>query len=317
MIRKSLGLFLLGVAAGTAAYGQRTLNLPQKDDTPKAFAWSFDGDGGYIGVQTQEVTRDNFAKFGLKDVRGVAVEKVMEKSPAESAGIRTGDVIVKFNGDEVTSVRKLTRLIGEVDPDHQATLTVLRDGREQNITVTVGKRPATELSNGNFEFNMPQMGNMKLPDLKNMPQLQNMPDFQDMPDLQNMPNGQFRSFSLPNGQGWSWSSVQGGRQIGASITPLTKQLADHFRVDSGVLVTEVRENSPAAKAGLRAGDIILKAGGRTIMNQGDLVRAVNDKKDGEVQLTIDRDGSRQTISVTPEAAKDANSIFQNGGNDID
>ena len=48
----------------------------------------------------------------------------MEKSPAESAGIRTGDVIVKFNGDEVTSVRKLTRLIGEVDPDHQATLTV-------------------------------------------------------------------------------------------------------------------------------------------------------------------------------------------------
>ena len=65
MIRKSLALFLLGVAAGTAAYGQQTLNLPQRDDTPKAFAWSFDGDGGYIGVQTQEVTRDNFAKFGL------------------------------------------------------------------------------------------------------------------------------------------------------------------------------------------------------------------------------------------------------------
>jgi serine protease Do len=317
MIRKSLGLFLLGVAAGTAAYGQQTLNLPQNDDTPKAFAWSFDGDGGYIGVQTQEVTRDNFAKFGLSNVRGVAVEKVMEKSPAESAGIRAGDVIVKFNGDEVTSVRKLTRLIGEVDPDHQAALTVLRDGREQNITVRVGKRPASELSNGNFEFNMPQMGNMKLPDLKNMPQLQNMPDFQNMPDLQNLPNGQFRSFSLPDGQGWSWSSFQGGRQIGVGITPLTKQLADHFRVDSGVMVTEVRENSPAAKAGLRAGDIILKAGGRTIMNQTDLVRAVNDKKDGEVQLTIDRDGNRQTISVTPEAAKDGNSIFQSVDDGID
>jgi len=317
MIRKSLALFLLGVAAGTAAYGQQTLNLPQKDDMPKAFAWSFDGDGGYIGVQTQEVTRDNFAKFGLSDVRGIAVEKVMEKSPAESAGIRAGDVIVKFNGDEVTSVRKLTRLIGEVDPDHQATLTVLRGGREQNITVTVGKRPASELSNGNFQFNMPQMGNMKLPDLKNLPQLQNMPDFQNIPDLQNLPNGQFRSFSLPNGQGWSWSSVQGGRQIGAGITPLTKQLADHFRVDSGVLVTEVRENSPAAKAGLRAGDIILKAAGRTIMNQTDLVRAINDKKDGDVQLMIDRGGARQTLSVTPEAAKDGNSIFQDDNDNID
>jgi S1-C subfamily serine protease len=83
------------------------------------------------------------------------------------------------------------------------------------------------------------------------------------------------------------------------------------------MVTEVRENSPAAKAGLRAGDIILKAGGRTIMNQTDLVRAVNDKKDGEVQLMIDRGGSRQTISVTPEAAKDGNSIFQSGDDGVD
>jgi serine protease Do len=310
MIRKSLALFLLGVAAGTAAYAQQSVAPTPKDNAPKAFAWTFDGDGGYIGVQTQEVTRENFSKFGLRDVRGVAVEKVVDKSPAQAAGIQAGDVIVKFDGEEVTSARKLTRLIGEVDPDHQANLTVLRGGREQTITVTVAKRPRPEFNNGNFQFDMPDMGSMKMPDLKNLPQLQNMPDFQNMPDLQNMPNGQFRSFSLPNGQGWSWSSVQGGRQIGAGVTPLTKQLAEHFRVDSGVMVTEVRENSPAAKAGLRAGDIILKAGGRTIMNQADLVRALDEKKDGDIQLTIDRNGSRQTISVTPEAAKDGNSFFQ-------
>jgi enamine deaminase RidA (YjgF/YER057c/UK114 family) len=261
MIRKSLALFLLGVAAGTAAYAQQSVAPTPKDNAPKAFAWTFDGDGGYIGVQTQEVTRENFSKFGLRDVRGVAVEKVVDKSPAQAAGIQAGDVIVKFDGEEVTSARKLTRLIGEVDPDHQANLTVLRGGREQTITVTVAKRPRPEFNNGNFQFDMPVMGSMKMPDLKNLPQLQNMPDFQNMPDLQNMPNGQFRSFSLPNGQGWSWSSVQGGRQIGAGVTPLTKQLAEHFRVDSGVMVTEVRENSPAAKAGLQAGDIILKAGG--------------------------------------------------------
>jgi hypothetical protein len=201
-------------------------------------------------------------------------------------------------------------LVGEVDPEHQATLTVLRGGREQNITVTIGKRPMPEFNNGNFQINMPDMGNMKLPDLKSLPQMQNLPDFQNMPDLQNMPNGQFRSFSLPDGQGWAWSSVPGGRQIGIGITPLTKQLAEHFRVDSGVMVTEVRENTPAAKAGLRAGDIILKAGGRTVMNQADLMRALDEKKDGDIQLTIDRNGSRQTISVTPEPAKGGNSLFQ-------
>src|SRR4051812_38831893 len=310
MIRKSLALFLLSVAAATAAYSQQTLDPSSRGDAPKAFAWSFDGDGGYLGVETQEVTRENFSKFGLRDVRGVAVEKVADKSPAQAAGIQAGDVIVKFNGEDVTSARKLTRLVGEVDPEHQATLTVLRGGREQNITVTIGKRPMPEFNNGNFQINMPDMGNMKLPDLKSLPQMQNLPDFQNMPDLQNMPNGQFRSFSLPNGQGWAWSAVQGGRQIGAGVTPLTKQLAEHFRVDSGVMVTEVRENSPAAKAGLHAGDIILKADDRTIMNQADLVRAINDKKEGEIRLTIDRNGSRQTISVTPEAAKDGNSLFQ-------
>jgi len=311
MIRKSLALFLLGVAAGTAAYAQRDITPPARPDVPQAFAWSFDGSNGYLGVETQEVTRDNFAKFGLREVRGVAVEKVMGKSPAEAAGIKAGDVIVKFNGDEVTSTRKLTRLVSEVDPDHQATLTVLRGGNEQSVTVTVGKRPMPEFNNGNFfQMNVPPMGDLNMPDLKNFPQFKNMPDLQNIPDLQNLPNGQFRSLQIPNGQGWSWSSVQGGRQIGVGITPLTKQLADHFRVDSGVLVNEVRENSPASKAGLRAGDIILKVDNRTIMNQNDLIHAINEKKDGNVQLTIVRDGNRQTISVTPEAAKDGNFVFQ-------
>ena len=311
MFGKSLACFLLGIAAGTAAFTQQT-PAPGGNNSPRSFAWSFDGEGGYLGVQTQEVTKDNFEKFGLRDVRGVAVEKVMDKSPAAAAGIQAGDVIVRFNGEEVTSARKLTRLIGEVDPDHQAKLTVLRNGTERDITVTVGKRPTPEFANGNFDFSVPPMGNLNLPDLKNMPQLQNLPNLQNMPDWQNMPNGQLRTFNLPNGQGWAWSSVQGGRQIGIGVTPLTKQLADHFRVDSGIMVNEVRENSPAAKAGLKAGDIIVKADGRTIMDQSDLVRVVNEKKEGDVQLTIVRDGSQLTISVTPEAAKDGNFVFQDG-----
>jgi hypothetical protein len=57
MISKSLACFLLGIAAGTAAYAQKDITPPAKPDAPQTFAWSFDGDGGYLGVQTQEVTR--------------------------------------------------------------------------------------------------------------------------------------------------------------------------------------------------------------------------------------------------------------------
>jgi serine protease Do len=299
MIRRSLALFLLGVAAGTAAYAQKDITPPAKPEAPQAFAWSFDGDGGYLGVQTTEVTRDNFAKFGLRDVRGVAVEKVMEKSPAEAAGIQAGDVIVKFNGEEVTSVRKLTRLIGEVDPDHQAKVSVIRGGREQDITVTVAKRPMPEFNNSNFQFSMPPTGKWEMPDLKELPQ---------MPDFKYLPKGDFKSFDFPNGKGFVWSS--GGRQIGVGIVPMSKQLAEHFKVDSGAMIDEVRDNSPAAKAGLRAGDIIVEANGQPVRDQMDLIKAINEKKDGDVQLTIVRDGNRQTISVTPEAGKDGNFVFR-------
>ena len=54
------------------------------------FSMFFDGDGSYLGVQTEEVTKENFAKYGLREVRGVAVEKVMEGSPAEKAGLQSG-----------------------------------------------------------------------------------------------------------------------------------------------------------------------------------------------------------------------------------
>ena len=308
MIRKSLALFLLGVAAGTAAYAQKDITPPAKPEAPQTFAFTFDGDGGYLGVQTQDVTRESFAKFGLRDVRGVAVEKVLEKSPAEAAGIQAGDVILKFNGDEITSARKLTRLIGEVSPDHQATVTILRGGKEQDITVTIAKRPMPVFNNGNFQFRFPPMGKLEMPDFQNMPQFKDMPDFKAFPNMQNMPKGEFKSFDLPNGQGFTWTG--GGRQIGVGIVPLSKQLAEYFRVEGGAMIDDVRENSPAAKAGLKAGDIIVEANGKAVRNQMDLIKTINEKKDGDVQLTIVRSGSRQTINVTPEAAKDGQFFFR-------
>jgi serine protease Do len=300
MIRKSLTLLALAVAAAGAVKAQKVITPNQQPDTPQAFTWTFEGDGGYLGVQTQEVTRDNFAKFGLREVRGVAVEKVLEKSPAEAAGIQAGDIIVRFDGDEVSSARKLTRLIGEVDPDHQAKVTVIRGGREQDIVVTIGKRPMPAFANGNFEFKMPPMGKLDMPDLKNLPQ---------MPDFQNMPKGEFKSFELPNGKGFVWSSGQ-GRQIGVGVVSLSKQLAEYFRVDGGAMVDEVRANSPAEKAGLKAGDIIVEANGKAVKNQLDLIRLINEKKEGDVQLTVMRNGSRQTINVTPEASKDGDFFFR-------
>ena len=109
--------------------------------------------------------------------------------------------------------------------------------------------------------------------------------------------------------------LRSGRGIGVSILPLTKQLADRYQVAGGALVSEVRDGSAAAKAGLRAGDVITEVDGKQIKNQFDIIKAVNDKKDGDVSVTFIRDGKRQTVNVTPEKTKDNGFLFNTDDND--
>jgi membrane-associated protease RseP (regulator of RpoE activity) len=280
----------ISVVIVTSAF---TLVIAQTPEAPKAgtaqtFAFAFDG-GSYLGVQTQEVNKENFAKFGLSSVRGVAIEKVIENSPAASAGLLANDVIVRFEGEEVSSTRKLTRLISEVAPDHQARLTIVRNGSEQEITATLAKRPIPKFDNGNFTVTTPMpMGKLEMP---NMPSL---------PRVFSMPEGETQTFAWRTGE---------GRQIGVGVYPLTRQLSENYGVESGLMINTIRENSPAAKAGLKAGDIIVEVEGKAVKGDFDLIRAINGKKEGDIQLTILRDRKRQTISVTPEVSKDGGFFF--------
>jgi C-terminal processing protease CtpA/Prc len=265
--------------------------------------WSFD-DGSYLGVQTVEVNRVNFGKFGLRDVRGVAVEKVMEGSPAQAAGLQAGDVIVRFNGQEVSSSRMLTRLVNEIDPDHSAKITVIRGGSEREVTATLGKRPTPKLDESSFNFKFPDnFPNVVIPDIQ-IPQMPVMPKIDvhpqiDIPDVPNW-NGDDLDLNFHFGP---------SRRIGVSMMPLNKQLADSFGVAGGAMITDVRDDSPAAKAGLKAGDIIVEVEGKAIKGDGDLIRSLNEKKEGDITLTFVRNGSRQTVKVTPEEAKGGFNFF--------
>jgi membrane-associated protease RseP (regulator of RpoE activity) len=282
MIRKSLVFVLAGFVLFVGADAQTP--APGAKGETRAFSMFFDGDGAYLGVQTEEITKDNFSKYGLREVRGVAVEKVMEGSPAEKSGLQSGDVIVRFNNEEVTSTRKLTRLMGEVAPDHQVRLTVIRGGSEREIVATAGKRPVPKFNEGGFTWNGPSF-----------PQGENFPRMERLPRMENFPNMQNERMVFGFGS---------GRRIGITVTVLTKQLGEHFGVTSGVMVSEVRADSPAAKAGVKAGDIIVEIDGKEVKADGDLIRAIAEKKEGDVALTIVRDRNRQTVRVTPEEVKD-------------
>ena len=289
MIRKSLALVL----AGFVLYAGVNAQTPAPKPEVHSFSMFFDGDGSYLGVQTEEVTKDNFAKYGLKEVVGVAVEKVIEGSPAEKAGIQKGDVIIRLNGEEVTSIRKLTRLLSEVAPDHQAKVTVIRGGSERDLTATVTKKPMPKLGEGNFTWALPPGEFHKIPDVPRgqFPQMPDIPTPKWEAPIEPFPPGTPEPFVFRAGS---------NRRLGIGVTTLSKQLSEHFGVTSGVMINEVRADSAAAKAGLKAGDIIVEADGKEVKGDGDLIRAIHEKKEGDVSLTVVRGGNRQTIRVTPE-----------------
>jgi serine protease Do len=302
MLRQLLGFTLIAFSSCTIIYSQKTPEPTKQPEKPEkiakgqVFSFQFDG-GSYLGIEPQEVTKENFGKFGLSSVRGVAVEKVVENSPAAQAGLQAGDVIIKFEGEEIESVRKLSRLIAEIAPDHQVRLTVLRNGSEQEFTATMGKRETPAVFNGNFKME-------NFPNIQTMPKISELPKMPDMPKVEVLPpNAKGDTFIWKgDGEGFFFGA---NRQIGISVSSLTKQLGEYFGVSDGkgLLVSSVRENSPAAKAGLKAGDIIVEADGKEVRNNMDLIRALNDKKEGDVNLTIIRERNRQTIQVTPEKLK--------------
>jgi membrane-associated protease RseP (regulator of RpoE activity) len=281
-------VFSCGLIAGGIAYAQGeavapepdVLVAPQEPGTGlmgREFSLFVDG-GSFLGVHAEEIDKENMQRYGLREVRGVGVTEIVKDSPAEKAGLRKDDVIVRFEGDSVTSVRKLSRLVSEVAPEHTVRLTIVRGGAEQELSVTLAKRDNAEKI----------FGTMKSPEI-----------------FRNFPRGDMKIdpglIQINPGQDGFVFAFGGNRRIGISTQPLTKQLADYFGVkDGGLLITSVNEDSPAAKAGLKAGDIITAVDGEKVESSGDVARAINKKEDGDVTLTIVRDRNTRTINVTPE-----------------
>ena len=282
---RSVLLILVSLSlTGVIAFAQQT-TPPAPAPLPgepfgQSFSFFLDG-GSFLGVYAEDINRENMGRYGLREARGAGITSVVKDSPAEKAGLRKDDVILRFDNESVTSVRKLNRLVSEVAPDQTVRLSISRAGSEQEVSVTMGKRENR---------------------------------FNAMRDLEGQivtPEGRWK-LEGPEGK-WKIEGPEGlagkdiftyafgnNRRIGVSTTTLTKQLADYFGVTEGVLVTSVTEDGPAAKAGIKAGDVITGVDGEKVDSAGDLSRALNKNKEGDVTLTVVRDKSQRSIRVTPK-----------------
>lgn len=315
-----LTLAALALTSASAATAQQTAPAPpapaappaatQAPEAPAAFATTFFDDGNYLGIHVEEVTRENASDYNLTgEPRGVGVRSVVKGSPAERAGLREKDVILRFDGEAVTSVRKLTRLIEEAAPDHTARLTVLRRGSEQEVSATLASRErfapaiAGDVMPGFDVEGLRRLGEEWKGRSKDW-QLKGDEMQKKFEELQREHPGGVLAFG-------------GARRIGVTTSPLGKQLAEYFGVEHGVLVNSVESGGPAEKAGLRAGDVITEAEGQRVEDAGDLTGVLNRKDEGDVTLTVVREHKQRSVRVTPEKRRSQGYILAPGSLNIE
>lgn len=240
------------------------------------------GRGAQLGVSVRDLEPEQ-----AKTQSGALVEDVRAGSAAEKAGIRKGDVITEFDGERVRGVRHLTRLVTETPDGRTVKAAVQRDGTRVDLSVTPDSG-AMALGRGDFEILVPPM------------RFEGRPGEFERDFRWNMEKALPR---MPGGGAWTFRGLEKGR-LGVSIQTLDGQLAEYFGTSKGVLVNSVEAGSPAAKAGLKAGDVVTAVNGKPIANASELADAVKAAEEGAT-LSIDytRDRKAQSTRATLEKAE--------------
>jgi membrane-associated protease RseP (regulator of RpoE activity) len=243
------------------------------------------------------------------DVRGTRVRSVEEGSPAEKAGLQEGDVIVRFDGEAVRSASHLARLVGETPVGRSVAIEVKRGTATQTLNATLGAGRGFRFHGGpgSGEFNL------EMPDWDvEVPEPPLPPDAPAPPHAGVAPHAPKAPHPPMPPRAWSWKSDDGNdvffrhmgggpRRLGIQYVEIGEQLAAYFKLGgkSGVLVSSVDEGGPAGKAGMKAGDIVLKLGSETLDDGDDLREAVSGAEGGqEVAVTVQRDGRPLDLKVT-------------------
>lgn len=283
IIKAAACLVVLAGTAGAAAvlapvaYGQATtFKRAQLGPAVKLAG------GSRLGIAVREV-EDADAKSGrLSAPAGAVVEEVSDGSPAEKAGLRKGDIIVEFDGERVRSARQLTRLVQETPDGRKVTAAVVRDG--QRVTLTVEPRAGNA---NTFSFEALRGLEDWGPDVSFGIPAKPVPPKSPAPRARPTPPSVWRMDDLLG---------RGSSRLGLSVDTLSPQLAEYFGTKEGVLVTSVTDDSPAARAGVKAGDVITTINGSAVDTPAELRRRIQDVEDGgEFTIGVMRDKKAQTI----------------------
>ncbi len=285
--------------------------LRSSEDALTRFKMFTNAPRGWLGVTfsgSYTVKQNDGEKAVMRFEDYPTVEAVDPGSPADKAGIKAGDKLLSIDGHDLTegspSFSELLR------PGAKLDAKVKRGDRTRNVTITVGKRPDNYASSwGDWGVTVAPT---PLPALAPSPAAPAPPAPEEARALVRAlpPTGTGRAMPslqelAPASEGWSMSfsggpmmltGFSGGVIAGAQVQRV-KELADYFDVDDGLLVLHVLPGTPAERAGLRPGDVIRRAGDRTITTPTSLQRALAASDSREMKLDIVRTGKSRSVQL--------------------
>jgi serine protease Do len=237
---------------------------------------------GYLGVSLGDVDNDRTNALHLKDGHAAEVVMVDHDAPAGKSGLRVHDVILQLDGKSFDSVDQLRHRLREMPSGRTISLFVSRDGTRFNVAVQLCDRTLLEQQAWLKHFTVPEPA----------------PPATGQSFLGNVPSG---------GPAFLDKLVPRALYVGADVNPVRTQLADYFGVKSGtgLLVESVDDQSPASRAGLKAGDVIVKVESQQMTSKNEWLKAIRNHRGHSVQVTVMR--NKQEVVLTMVVGKQKNS----------
>jgi len=271
------------VAGGAGLVLQTNCGLAQPvsvvSDTAAYLAHSSQG---YLGVELHEIDNDRAAALHLKDPHGAEIATLDHDGPASKAGLKPHDVILEMNGQRIEGAEQLKRMLRETPAGRTVHFLVFRDGQQKEVSVELADRSKVEAEAWSKHFSVPD------------------------PEQTPLPDG-FLAPSTSHGFGNGFFGIFTGNSlyVGADVDVISTQLANYFGVTdgTGLLVKSVDDNSPAAAAGLKAGDVITKVNNERVASRADWFRSLHNNRGKQVQLTVMRDKKEQKLTMQAGEAK--------------
>jgi serine protease Do len=237
---------------------------------------------GYLGVDVRDITVEEVIPLKLKDTHGAEIILVDHDAPAGKCGLHERDVVLMMDGLAIQDQEQLRHMLHDSPPGKTIVLVISHDGQQRTVT--------TQMAVSQEEVER-QAAEQRL----------SVPEPQEQP-------AQSTVQSTPSTH--SGNSLLGFMVINPSYTGLylekmSTQLASYFGVSSGggLLVRSVQENSPAALAGMHAGDVVIRANNKDVASTNEWTKAIKNSHGRPVTVVVVRDKREQTLMLTPDGKK--------------